>query len=127
MDRWRWLVWSVYLAAWTAALLFPHAPRTGVGHLDEFISPYRYAVAKTVHVSAYAVLAVLTGALGVRPRYRGLLVFVLMAHGTATEMGQWVMTRMGWSDRTGELFDVAYDNAGILIGMLVSWKWWTRD
>jgi hypothetical protein len=56
-------------------------------------------------------------------------VFLIMAHGTMTEMGQWLSGPevMGWSERIGHLHDVAYDNVGILIGLLVSWKWWTEE
>jgi hypothetical protein len=29
--------------------------------------------------------------------------------------------------RVGHLHDVAYDNLGVLIGLLVGWKWWMRE
>lgn len=126
MKTQRWLIWSVFLVVWTVGLLYPSPP--SLHDLDEMISPFRYAVAKTVHVTAYAVLAILTGWLRVAPRYRWLMMFVIMAHATATEMGQWVSNEvLHISMRSGELYDVAYDNGGILLGLLASWKWWTDD
>jgi hypothetical protein len=122
--RQRWLIWSVFLALWTFGLLYPSPPRL---HTIDDIDEVRFGVAKTVHVSAYAILAILTGWLRVAPRYRWLMVFIIMAHGTATEMGQWATKLAGWSERTGELYDVAFDNVGIALGLLVSWKWWTAE
>jgi hypothetical protein len=127
VSRWRWLIWTVFLIAWTIALLFPIQPRTGAAQIDEAIRPYRYAVAKTVHVSAYAVLTILTGWLRVAVRYRFLFVFLLMVHGTVTEMGQHAMAEMGRSERHGDLYDVGYDNLGVLLGLLASWKFWVQE
>jgi hypothetical protein len=126
-PHWRWLIWSVYVTAWTIALLFPRAPEAGVGEIDAFLELNRYSIAKTIHVSAYAILAILTAWLGAPMRYRWLLVFLLMLHATATEMGQWSMQELGISVRVGHLHDVAYDNLGVLIGLLIGWKWWTRE
>ena len=84
MYRWRWHFWSVYVVLWTTALLFPVIPETGFEDVDEFISPHRYLLAKSVHVSAYAVMTLLTAFLNAPMRYRWLLVYFLMAHGTAT-------------------------------------------
>jgi VanZ family protein len=126
-HRWRWLIWGVYVTAWTIALLYPRAPHAGVEEIDALIEPSRYLIAKSIHVSAYAVMTLLTAWLGAPLRYRWLLVFLLMVHGTATEMGQWSMQVAGWSVRIGQLHDVAYDNLGVLIGLLIGWKWWTRD
>jgi hypothetical protein len=126
-TRWRWVLWSIYLIAWTVALLYPVPPETGVEQIDEFISPHRYVIAKTVHVSAYAVLTLLTGWLQTPLRSRPLLMFIVMAHGTLTELCQLAMTELEWSVRIGHLRDVAFDNLGVLIGLLLSWKWWTRE
>lgn len=123
--NYRWLIWSVFLVLWTIGLLYPTSPQ--LHQIDEIIEPFRVVIAKTVHVSAYAILAILTGWLRVAPRYRWLMLFVIMAHGTATEMGQWITKEMHISTRTGELYDVAFDNAGILLGLLVSWRWWTEN
>ena len=122
----RWLIWAVYVTLWTTALVMPVPPTTGLP-VDEFIELHRFLIAKTVHLSAYAVLTILTGWLTVPARYRLLLLFFVMAHGTATELTQWGLTTLGISERTGMLYDVGFDNVGVLIGLLLSWKWWTKD
>lgn len=127
MTHWRWLLWSMYVVAWTVALLFPSVPQTGMEGLDKLIAPHHILVAKTVHVSAYAVLTILTAWLNAPMRYRWLLMFLLMAHGTATELGQLTMNELHWSVRNGDLRDVAFDNLGVLLGVLVSLKWWLRE
>jgi hypothetical protein len=125
--RWRWLFWSAYVVLWTTALLFPVVPETGITEIDDFIAPNHYPVAKIGHVTAYAVMTLLTAWLNAPMRYRWLLVFFLMAHATATEMGQWTMRWMAWSERIGHLHDVAYDNVGVLIGLLLGWRWWMQE
>jgi hypothetical protein len=121
----RWLIWAVYVTLWTTALVIP-VPPTGLP-VDDFIELHRFLIDKTVHVSAYVVLTALTGWLTVPARYRLLLLFFVMAHGTATELTQWGLTTLGISERTGMLYDVGFDNVGVLIGLLLSWKWWTKD
>ena len=125
MNKWRWPIWSVYLLLWTVGLLYPTTP--SLGSIDDVISPIHMLIAKVLHVTAYAVLAMLTGWLRVPPRYRWLLLFVIMVHATLTEVGQRVTREMQVSTRTGELYDVALDNAGIFLGLLASWKWWTEE
>ena len=122
----RWWIWGVCITAWTIALLYPVVPRIGLEGTEELLT-LRAVVAKTVHVGAYAFLAGLTGWLRAPLRYRALLVFILMAHGTATELLQAWMEHMQWSVRKGQLTDVGFDNLGILIGLLTTWKWWTRE
>ena len=65
----RWLVWTAYGSLWTAALLttFPIEVRDAV-----VPAPYTFSASKVLHVSAYAVFAVLTGwlALGRPWRWR---------------------------------------------------------
>jgi VanZ family protein len=127
-TRWRWLIWIVSVTAWTVAVLYPKVPESGVVGIDEFISAWNYLLHKSVHVGAYAVMTLLTAWLHAPLRWRWLLVFVLTAHGTATEMGQWVMNeQLHWSVRVGHLHDVAYDNLGVLIGLVIGWKWWMRE
>src|SRR5260370_27130791 len=81
---WRWLVWVVYVASWTTALLMP-VP-AGDWTVEGVEIDLRYLFAKCVHISAYAVLAGLSGWLPVPYRHRWLLPFFFMAHGTGTEM-----------------------------------------
>jgi VanZ family protein len=126
VTRWRWLLWSVYVVLWTTALLYPKVPETGLADVDESLW-VQYLFAKSVHVTAYAVMTLLTAWLSAPQRYRWLLVYFLMAHGTATEMGQWTMRELEWSVRIGHLHDVAFDNVGVLIGLLLGWKWWMQE
>ncbi len=116
-PRWRWLIWIVYVAAWTTALLMP-VPETNWAIQGVEID-LRYLFAKFVHISAYAVLAALSGWLRLPYRYRWLLVFFVMAHGTVTELIQDYTPH-----RTGALGDVGFDNLGVAIGLLLTWKWW---
>jgi hypothetical protein len=120
-HRWRWRLWLVYVLAWTTALLVP-VPDTGHWSVGDVEFDLKFVVGKALHVSAFALMAVLTGWLQVPVRWRFLLMFGLMAHGTVTEMLQYTIE---FINRTGLLTDVALDDFGIAIGTLLSWKWWT--
>jgi len=119
---WRWLLWFAYAAAWTVALVVP-VPDVQVLSFGEELIDLRWLFAKSVHVSAYAVFAILTGLLPVAWRWRLPLLFLLMLHGAGTE---WVQENFTTS-RTGSLSDVLWDHLGIAVGCCVSWKWWSRD
>lgn len=119
-TRTIWLIWALYTLLWTTALVLPKSAMEVEG-LDELISGYRLYIAKTVHVGAYAVWAVLTALLPVSVRYRWLLVFFLMGHATATELIQEHVP-----GRSGHLHDVALDQLGITLGLLAGWRWWTK-
>jgi len=69
---WRWLIWLAYVGAWTGALLapVPEGDWGTVGSGEEVID-LKYLFGKAVHVSAYAVLAGLTGWLHVPYRRPG--------------------------------------------------------
>ena len=124
--HWRWWILGLFAVAWTAALLYPEVPDVGLESTHELLE-IRTLIGKAVHVSAYAVLAGLAGWVRAPVRYRTLLVFGVMAHATATELGQWWMHEMEWSRRHGQLTDVALDNLGILLGLMATWKWWTQE
>ena len=119
--RTRWIAWIAFTALWTIALVAP------VGKIEAFRSDsvlsgdYRIVVAKIVHALAYASWTILTASL--LPRFGGriALLFFLMAHAAGTEYVQ-----LRWSGRDGCLRDVLIDHAGILLGLLLSWKRWTR-
>jgi hypothetical protein len=120
LYKWRWWIWGIYLTAWSVALLVPvpqHPWIVGEFHVDR-----KVLFAKAVHLSAYTVLAILTGWLRAPVRLRFLLMFLLMVHGTVTEVLQYTLEFIG---RHGELLDVALDNAGIAVGTLIAWRWWT--
>jgi VanZ family protein len=83
---------------------------------------YSFSISKTLHVSAYALFAVLSAALPVSARRRWLLIVVMSAHAFLTEFGQVFV-----EDRHPSLRDVGIDHLGMLLGMALSWKWWRRS
>ena len=121
MTRWRWWIWGGYVTVWTVALVMP-VPQHPFPAAGEHEVTLKAVVAKTLHVAAYALMTVLTAWLHVPARYRWLLMFLLMAHGTATEFIQ-----ENLSYRSGTLRDVGFDTLGVMIGILLSWRWWTRE
>ena len=118
LYAWRWPIWVVYQLAWTVALLVPLAPSLHGDTQNLFIE---FLFAKIVHISAYAVLAALTGWLRAPPRWRVLLMFFIMVHATITEMLK-DLTNLG---RTGALIDVAFDHLGVALGTAATWSWWS--
>ena len=119
MNKGRWLVWWLYVLAWSIALVVPLPNSIGPeGH--ELSLHNKFLIAKGLHLLAYAILAALTGWVASPMRYRWLLAALLMAHATVTELIQLHIT-----NRTGQLEDVGLDHVGLLLGMLCTWKWWT--
>jgi VanZ family protein len=104
------------LAAWTAALLTPLPEGKDWTSLEITL---KFLFSKFLHLSAYAVLAVLTAWVRVPARYRWLLILVLAAHATATEFIQQFVP-----GRSGKVADIGLDLIGIFLGCLLSWKWW---
>ena len=115
----RWIVWICYAAFWTTLLLLPGDSFEPLGWNEP--STQKMLISKTGHVGAYAVFAWITGWLRVPARYRWMLVFLLMVHGTVTELLQLYVIE----NRHGQLEDVGLNNFGVLLGMIASWKWWT--
>src|SRR5438067_12549453 len=106
-HEWRWRIWGAYALAWTAALLMPipiQGDWRGVGDLQFDL---KYVVAKVAHVSAYALLAILTGWVRVPAPQRFLLMFFLMVHATVTELIQ--EATYEFAGRSGNLHDVGFD------------------
>jgi VanZ family protein len=114
--RIRWLAWCVVLVAWTIALL-----TTEPVHVAEAVLAPRmlFPASKFLHVSAYALLAVLSGWLQVSFRFRWLLLVFLSLHAAGTEYLQQFVP-----ERVPSLRDVGIDHVGIVLGLAVSWKWW---
>lgn len=110
----RWLIWAVFVAVWTAGLLYP-APKfpfkTEVN--------VKFFVMKGMHVSAYAAMAVLSAWLHVPSRYRWLLMFFMAAHAAGTEFAQLYVP-----GRSGLVSDVGLDLIGVSLGCAVTWRWW---
>jgi VanZ family protein len=120
-ERWparkyRWIIWGLYVAAWTTALLVPLPG--GSGWKVHNVS-LKFLFAKTLHVSAYALWAMLSAWLLVPRRWRLLLLVLMVVHAAATEFLQTFVP-----GRTGNLRDVGLDLIGIGIGCLLTWKWW---
>jgi VanZ family protein len=115
---WRWLVWSAFVVGWTASLLIPipvKAEESGLKSREVL-----FYFAKTVHVSAYALFAVLTGWLRVPARQRCWLLAFLLAHAAGTELLQALLE----TGRTGRVQDALLNTLGITAGMVLSWRWW---
>jgi VanZ family protein len=115
----RWLVWTVFVAVWTFALLVPRPHRFAP---SEAVLEYQFSISKTLHVTAYALFAVLSAALPVSSRRRWRLVAFMSAHAFFTEFGQ-----IFAEERHPSLRDVGIDHVGMVLGMLLSWKWWRRQ
>ncbi|HEX3315747.1 MAG TPA: VanZ family protein [Gemmataceae bacterium] len=118
--RTRRIAWIAFTVLWTVALTAP------IGKIEAFRSnsllegEVRIVVAKILHALAYASWTILTASL--LPSFGGRigLLFCLMTHAVCTEYVQ-----LRWSGRDGCLRDVLIDHAGILVGLVLSWKWWT--
>lgn len=113
----RWLVWFAYLLVLSVALLTPQP-----AHLAHDLIPSdgeRFTVAKSGHLAAYALLAILTAWLSVRRSLRWLLLILLVGHAGLTEFLQQFVPSRG-----GRWQDAVIDIAGLALGVLLSWRWW---
>jgi VanZ family protein len=121
---WRWAVWLLFVAVWSTALLVPDPIDILLRHTEgvvELSHRTTFLMAKSLHVAAYALAAVLTGWLHTSTRWRwGLLAFWSL-HACATEYGQTFVP-----GRTGSVRDVIIDHIGLAIGLSLSWRWWRR-
>jgi VanZ family protein len=116
----RWAAWIGFTVLWTVLLIIPINEDLPFSDDPETRAQIRIIVAKTIHALAYTGWTILTASL--RPSFGGriLLLFFLMAHAVGTE---WAQLQVG---RDGCLRDSAIDQAGILLGLLLSWSWWTK-
>jgi VanZ family protein len=114
------LTFLVFLGLWTWKLLEPHPVPE---ELSEGLAALElnYLAAKSLHAGGYAFLTVLAGTLPVPQRWRYFLIGLLICHGVASEIGQYLM-EVG---RTGRVSDVLIDWVGITAGVLVI-RWWDR-
>jgi VanZ family protein len=124
LYRRRWWIWGGFLLAWTVALQAPIPPTTSWTLSDLEIKP-KVFFAKGLHLSAYVALTALSAWLRAPIRYRVWLIFLLMGHATATELLQSILEP--YFGRNGNLYDVALDQIGIGLGILLAWRWWTQD
>lgn len=112
----RWVIWLVFVAAWTYSLETPY-PHVVQKHKE--FDWYFFLFGKTVHVAAYACFAILSGWLHVPRPYRWGLLLVMSAHAMGTEyLQQFTPTRYP------SVKDVGLDHIGIALGTALSWKWW---
>jgi len=118
-KAWRWLLWTIFLVLWTTALL-----TTEPVHMAHVVLAPRviFPTAKLLHISAYAVVAVLSGWLIVPARWRWLLVVFMCGHAFGTEFFQQFVP-----ERVPSLWDVGIDHVGIAIGLTISYKWWLKS
>lgn len=114
-----WLAWLLYVLAWSRGLLMEQPIDPGD---NERLRLGLFLFSKSVHVGAYAVLAVLSGLLDVPRPYRWLLLVFMCAHAVGTEYGQ-----QFFKTRHPSLYDVGLDHLGILIGVALTWKWWRKQ
>ncbi len=114
----RWLTWTVYAIAWSTALLTPQPVDVAQAVLP---TTMEYVTAKVLHISAYAVFAMLSAWLPVTPRYRWLLVLFVSMHAFGTECFQAFVPQ-----RYPSLRDVGFDHVGILLGLAFTWRWWRQ-
>lgn len=117
--NWRVLIFLAYTVAWTTALVAP-VPNAEELPFGQGLITHRVLFAKTVHVSAYAVFAVLAGWLQPPSCWRPMLMFALMFHAAGSE---WIQENLT-TTRSGSLNDVLFDHLGIAVGLAVGWKWW---
>ena len=124
----RWVVWFAFLVTWSVALLVPDPIGWVLRHKPDSLElPHQttFLMAKTLHLTAYALAAILTGWLRAPGSWRWVLLVFWFLHADATEVGQRFVP-----GRSGSLRDVALDHLGLLIGIALSWRWWwpaTRD
>jgi len=121
----RWAIWFAFLVAWSVALLVPDPIGWLLRHKPDSLElPHQttFLMAKTLHVTAYAVAAVLTGWLRAPGPWRWVLLVFWFLHADATEVGQRFVP-----GRSGSLRDVALDHLGLLIGVALSWHWWRAE
>src|SRR5260370_22271299 len=111
----RGLIWFVYTVAWTTALLTPQPAQILHTVLDQ---ENAFQASKTLHVSAYALFAILSGWLQAPLRWRRWLVAFLSAHALATEFLQRYVP-----ERCPSWGDVGWDHIGIVLGLIVIWGW----
>lgn len=110
-----WITWSLFMLAWTAALL-----STVVVDAGEAVLPkgFTFSLGKVLHVLSYAFLTFLTSRLPITLGKRYLVLLLVSLHGMATEYVQQFVGRYS------SLRDVGLDHLGIVLGFIFTWKRW---
>lgn len=112
-------IWIILLLAWTTALVLP-VPEKIPQTIEDVAPGRKFLVMKTVHLLGYLFLTVFAGRLRLSRDLRLVVLAMLVAHGTLTELVQQQLAH-----RSGQLFDAAVDHLGVALGLTLSWKWWT--
>jgi VanZ family protein len=113
----RWLIWTVYAVAWTKALLTPiHGP---AGQVMADHPEAGFIFSKLLHVSAYALFALLSAWVQPPRSWRYLLLAFLACHALGTEFFQQFV-----ETRTPSWRDVGLDLLGVGLGVLATWRCW---
>jgi VanZ family protein len=107
-------VFLTVLTAWTVALLSPVPQESAEKVLGSQFGIFVFA--KTVHVTAYAILAVLGGSAVFLGRSWVWIFPALVLHGAVTEYFQQFVGR---GSRIG---DIALDALGVALGALIVWS-----
>ena len=109
-------VFAALLGLWTWKLVSPvPVPEELRARLN---ADQALLIAKALHLSGYALLAVLAGTLPAPRRWRVGLVLMLFAHGVATEFIQTYVP-----NRTGKASDVLIDWNGVALGAVAAQLW----
>jgi VanZ family protein len=111
-------VWLLYVLAWSVALEVPQP----IHPHDPTAAEAVFTFGKAVHLSAYALLAGLTGWLRPTGAWRAAAFVFLLGHGVLTEVLQFLLP----FGRTGAVADVMLDWVGISVGVALTWRWWFR-
>jgi VanZ family protein len=106
----------LFTLAWTTALVVPRP--------DDFVpdplSPSPdIPFSEMVHVGGYAFFAALTAWARPPRRLRGWLLLGLVLHALGSEVAQGFVP-----PRTASWVDAAFDLVGIVLGVILTWKWW---
>lgn len=129
--RVRWIIWMIFAALWSLALLAPDPDRAvralfmpanaSQAVRAQWDSDLHY-LSKTIHVLAYALFAILSVWVCTRLGARIALLLLVSCHGFATEGLQ--NFAIG---RHPSLRDVALDHIGIALGLAICWPLWRRS
>lgn len=112
------LAWVLYVLFLSRALLMelPIEPPQ-----DKHRQEQLFLFSKTVHVLAYAGFAILSGGLRLPRPQRWGLILIMSLHALGTEYGQTFL-----ESRHPSWQDVGFDHIGMMLGIAISWKWWSK-
>ena len=111
------------LTAWFVLLVRP-TPQDITNDLKELSDLLPFIVAKTLHLTAYAVFA--GWALVVFDRWRWCAFAAVAGHAILGELGQYLGNEWFATGRTGTVKDVLIDWTGMALGCGVWWLWRRR-